>query len=276
MLSYEQLAHFADHGWVVLPDVLDQSLCAAYIAAMDRCVRTRRTIEVSHAVDTKQIDNQVLYDDIFLDWFKLPGVLDANRQLIGAPLRLNTSFAHIRIPHPDRATRGDQLTNIDNLGWHRDWRPKWGIVPHDADPRLIHCTMTNNVTYLTAVSAGNGSTAVLDGSHTLEGSYQTLKDRCPVLQPSLSTGSILLFSETLIHAAVPILSERIRYNMYYNFTPAWIAPWNNREIPYAVSRSIVDDEIRDVLSPPTMEDEKGVLPRRVHFAAEHGPITASR
>jgi hypothetical protein len=276
MLSYEQLAHFADHGWVVVEDMLDQSQCAAYIAAMDRAVQTRRTIEVSRSVDTKQIDNPVLYDDIFLDWFKLPGILDANRQLVGAPLRLNTSFAHVRIPHPDRGMRGEELTQADRLGWHRDWRPKWGVAPHDSDPRLLHFTMTNNVTYLTPVSAGNGSTAVLDGSHTLEGTYQTLKDRCPVLQPSLNAGSILIFSETLIHAAVPILSERVRYNIYYNFTPAWIAPWNDRAIPYAVSRAIADDEVRDVLSPPTMEDDKGVLPRRTHFAELYNSVTAAR
>jgi hypothetical protein len=269
MLAFDQLAHFADHGWVLLENVLNTDQCNAYIALLDRCARTRRPVESGRKTDTTQIDNPVLYDDLFLDWFKLSGILEANKQLIGAPLRLNTSYAHIRVPHPDRAARGVELVDPDRLGWHRDWRPKWGLVPHDMDAHLIHCIMTNNVTYLTTVSPGNGSTAVLDGSHKLEGDYHTLKDRCPVVHVPASAGSVLIFTESLIHTAVPIVSEIVRYNMYYCFTPPWIAPWNGRAVPQMIADSLVDQEVRAVLSPPSMIDERGQLGTRVHMVHDH-------
>lgn len=268
MLSYDQLAHFADHGWVVLEDVLDAGQCAAYKDALDRCVRTRRPIQANKSADTTQIDNPVLYDDLFLEWFTLPGILEANRQLIGAPLRLNTSYAHIRVPHPAREAQGADLVAHDGLGWHRDFRPKWGSTPHDSDPRLLHCTMTNNVTYLTTVSPGNGSTAVLDGSHVLEGTYQSLKERCPVREVPARAGSVLIFSESLIHSAVPILSEQIRCNMYYCLTPPWIAPWDGRGVPQAIVDALRDEQVRDVLGPPTLVDQHGGIAARTHFVAE--------
>ncbi|GAC1397882.1 MAG: hypothetical protein NVSMB65_16610 [Chloroflexota bacterium] len=266
MLTHEDLVHFADHGWVVREDVLDDAQCAAYRDALDRCARLRRPLAESHSRDTTQIDNPVLYDDLFADWLTTPGMLEANRQLIGAPLRLNQSYAHIRVPHPDRLTRGRDLVAPDGLGWHRDWRPKWGIFAHDADPRLIHCQMTNNVTYLTTVSPGNGSTAVLDGSHRLEGTYQDLKERCPVIEVPARAGSVLIFTESLIHAAVPILAETTRYNVYYCFTPAWITSWNGCATPPIIADSFVDEKVREVLSPPIITDGRGSLGARVHSA----------
>jgi hypothetical protein len=144
------------------------------------------------------VDNLVLYDDLFLQWYRLPGILDANRQLVGAHLHLNHEHADIKVPHPDRHTQAKELADPDGMGWHRGLRPKWGTFPHDTDPRLINCSFVNNITYLTTVSPGNGSTAVLDGSHKLEGAYQSLKERCPVVYVSAPAGSILTFSETLV------------------------------------------------------------------------------
>jgi ectoine hydroxylase-related dioxygenase (phytanoyl-CoA dioxygenase family) len=267
MLTDDQLTRFAEHGWVVLEDVLDAEQCAAYRAALDRCARVRRPRTERRSTDTVHIDNPVLYDDLFVNWLKTPGILEANRQLIGAPLRLNTSYAHIRVPHPERHSQGRTLVAPDTWGWHRDWRPKWGLFPHDTDPRLIHCLMINNVTYLTTVSPGNGSTAVLDGSHRLEGTYADLKERCPVIEVPARAGSVLLFTESLIHAAVPIVSDTTRYNMYYCFTPPWVTFWNGCAIPPIVADSLADDELRAVLSPPIITDERGSLGNRVHRAS---------
>src|SRR5437867_1696415 len=118
MLTYDQLVHFADHGWVLLEHVLDEQQCKAYIDAIDHFARTRRPLDPAPAAnrlsDLTYVDNLMLYDDIFLQWFRLPGILDANRQLLGAHLHLAHSHAHIKVPHPDRHTRAKELADFDS------------------------------------------------------------------------------------------------------------------------------------------------------------------
>jgi hypothetical protein len=184
-------------------------------------------------------------------------VLDANRQLLGAHLHLEHANAHIKVPHPDRHTRAADLRDLhgDAGHWHRGLRPKWGTFPHDTDPRLINCTYMNNITYLTAVSPGNGSTAVLDGSHKLEGTYQALMDRCAVVEVPAPAGSILVFTESLWHTAVPILSETVRYNMYYGFVPPWYSAWPRFEVPQLIVDALRDEELRAIFSPSSFRGQ---------------------
>ncbi len=245
MLNGEQLLHFAEHGWVIMENVLDAEQCAAYRVALDRAVQSRVT-DVSANGELTVIDNIVLYDDIFVDWFTLPGILESNRQLLGAQLKFQGVNAHIKRPHPERHN-GRNLMDPDTFGWHRGLRPKWGNHLHDTDPRLINCSFLNNITYLTTVAPGNGSTGVLDGSHKLEGNYQSLKDQCPLVEVPSEAGSVLIFTETLIHTAIPILSETVRYNMYYGFTPPWYHYWPGTEVPKAVVDSLANEELRRIL-----------------------------
>jgi hypothetical protein len=173
-------------------------------------------------------------------------------QPLGARLRLAHTHAHIKVPHPERHTRATELADFGGkfaIGWHRELRPKWGTFPHDMDPRLINCSYLNNITYFTAVKPGDGGTAILDGSHKLEGDYQSLKERCPVLEVTAPAGSILIFTESLLHAGVPILSENVRYNMYYGFVPPWYRAAPGFEVPQMLVDALADAELREMLSP---------------------------
>lgn len=88
---------------------------------------------------------------------------------------------------------------------------------------------------------------VLDGSHRMEGNYETVKEKCPIIELTASAGSILHFSETTLHAGVPILTEKIRYTMFYGFTPSWYTNWPGSEVPQSVLDSVKDDELREIL-----------------------------
>ena len=255
MLTYEQHVHFSDHGWVLLEDVLDGRQCSEYIDALDRFARTRLPLDPSAALhitpELSYVDHLVLYDDLFLDWLRLPGILEANRQLVGARVQLAHSHAHIKRPHPERATRAEELGDYvaKKELWHRELRPKWGTFAHDHDPRLVNCSYINNITYLTAVRPGDGGTAVLDGSHKLEGDYESLKGVCEVREMNANAGSVLLFTESLIHSGMPILSENTRYNMYYGFVPPWYRPAPGFEVPAKLAGAIADEELRELLGP---------------------------
>ena len=186
-------------------------------------------------------------DPLFREWLMIPQVLEANRQLMGAEIKYGDMPCHDqtaphRAPHPARP-----LARSGKMGWHRGMRPKWGTFPHDTDADLVNCVFLNNITYLTDVAPGDGGTMILDGSHRLEGTYETLKEKCPVVEATASAGSILHFTESLLHAGVPILSENVRYTMFYGFTPNWFVNWPGTEVPDYVLKTVRDDELRGIL-----------------------------
>ncbi len=247
MLTYEQLHHFAEHGWVLEEDALSLEQIDAYKAALER--QAQYTRPVAHADDDEiiNIDCMVNCDPIFREWIMIPRVLEANRQLMGAEIKYETCHAMIKRPHPQRHTRYAALRDPDNMSWHRGLRPKWGTFAHDSDPQLIHSAFLNNITYLTDVAPGDGGTMVLDGSHRLEGTYETLKGQCPIVELTAQAGGILHFTETLLHSGVPILSENTRYTMFYGFTPNWFVNWPGTEVPSYVLQTVRDDELRGIL-----------------------------
>ena len=250
-LNAEQHRHFSDHGWVIVPEVFDAEACARFRALLDRVARTRvHSGTFSDGPATVLMDNLTLFDDAFVEVLTLPGLLPSCRRLMGCDLRLTGTSAHIRQPHPERATAAPALRDPRSWGWHRGIRPRWCNAPDEHDPTLLASCWLNVVSYFTPVHEGNGATAVLDGSHRAEGTWQELLGRLPLLQPAVPAGGMLIFTEALYHSAVPILSETVRYNMYYEFVPPWWAshPW--WEMPETVLRHFRDEELRRVLGPP--------------------------
>ena len=226
MLTRMQISHFERHGWVIQEDVFDAIQVGAFREALDRQADTFEPVSHPKEDDAaRHIDCHVGRDPLFMEWIGSTALLEANGQLMGATLHHEGCHAMVSSPHPDRQARRDQLRDPGTWGWHRGFRPKWGNHPHDSDPALHHYSFLNNITYLTDVGPGDGGTAVLDGSHLLEGDYHVLKGRCPVVEISARAGSVVHFTETLIHAGVPIVSERIRYAMFLGFTPPWYVTW---------------------------------------------------
>ncbi len=164
MLDHAQLTHFTRRGWILLEDQITPQGCQAYIAALDRLAVTRKPVTDYGAFDDMTIvDNLPMCGEQFLDWFRIPGLLDSFRQLAGYQLRFTGANAHIKGPPPDRHGREAQLKDPADWPWHRAVRAKYTMVAHDADASLLNCTYLNSITYLTPVSPWDGSTAVLDG-----------------------------------------------------------------------------------------------------------------
>ena len=74
-----------------------------------------------------------------------------------------------------------------------------------------------------------------------------LKEKCPIAEMTAPVGSILHFTETLLHAGVPILTDNVRYTMLYGFTPNWYVNWPGSEVPEFVLRSVRNEELRGIL-----------------------------
>jgi hypothetical protein len=254
-LSEDQLLHFAEHGWILLEDVLDEAECERYTAALDRTLaRLRRPGDDGYETQHHATRNPHLYDPAFLDWYGTPGLLEAYRQLIGRhDIRVWDSLVTTGDPHPQRGERRAELLDPERWGWHRDFDPRWIIVPDLRDPSLIHSTVVVAATFLTPHSPERGVTALLDGSHKQAGEddetlYGDLKDRCPIVRTTASAGSVVMFTEALLHSAVPVVADERRVAMFTWMCAPWIA--GRAEPPYTAQR-LVDDDLRSIFRPPT-------------------------
>ena len=224
MLTDAQLYHFAVHGWVLQEDVFSPEEVDAFKCGLDHLYE-RKVSTMKDSEDIKNINNMVNYDPIYRDWIMSPKILPVLKQLLGTPPRFECCHAMIKSPHPDRTKRRDELRDAEKMGWHRGIRPKYGIVPANNHP-YINTTFLNNATYLTDVDLEHGGTMILDGSHRIEAQdWKEIFDPAMVVQVEAKAGSVMHFTEALVHTGVPILSERTRYTMFYGFTPPWMQCW---------------------------------------------------
>jgi ectoine hydroxylase-related dioxygenase (phytanoyl-CoA dioxygenase family) len=226
MLTDAQLYHFAAHGWVLQENVFQAEEVEAFKGTLDNLYNAKvSTMVHKDTEDIKNIDNMVNYDPIFRDWIMHPKILPVLKQLLGTPPRFECCHAMIKLPHPDRTTQYDELREPSKMGWHRGIRPKYGIVPANNHP-YINTTFLNNATYLTDVDPEHGGTMILDGSHRIEAQdWKEIFDPAMVVQVEAKAGSVMHFTEALVHTGVPILSEQTRYTMFYGFTPPWMQCW---------------------------------------------------
>ena len=247
MLTDEQLKHFAEHGWVMEPDVFGADQIDACRQAMDRHADGHPKDTLTETEIEKVVQCILNYETTFRDTLMDQRILDAHRQLTGTEIRHLTNWMIIRHPHPDRKEKRDVLMQPENLGWHRDLRPKWGMYAHDSEPERVNSLFNNSTVLLTDIGKDDGGTVALDGSHKVEGTWQEVIETCAPCQIQGSAGSVIHFSECLMHTGVPILSEKSRYVMFVSYGPPWFKTWYKSEIPQEILESIQDEERRNIL-----------------------------
>lgn len=176
-----------------------------------------------------------------------PAILPALEQLLGCAPQFTGSMVLVTPPHPKRHKLRQTLRDDNEMVWHRGIRPKWG-VKSGARPGEVTTSWLHTCTFLSDVSeADDGGTLVLSGSHRLDvessepgsapppaegmGRAGRVANQVPDWQAALAgkeqargrMGSVMHFSEALIHAGLAVLSERTRYAMFVDCTPSTIA-----------------------------------------------------
>ncbi|HEV8562941.1 MAG TPA: phytanoyl-CoA dioxygenase family protein [Actinophytocola sp.] len=262
-LTWEQHRHFSEHGWVLLEGVVEPELCQAIREATERLVgrfTCGRTRDPADRANTTAYRDAHMHDPVFYELYRIPGLLPAARQLIGHDrIRHMQSFSVITYPDRDRHAHPEVVNDRRMWGWHRSFRPKDIIKPHDTDPRLVHTSMLTMGMYFTPVSPEHGVTAILDRSHTYTGplvekdedTWDAVEGRYEIVQPTAEAGSIVMFSESTVHAPAPIYSEQVRFAHF-----AWMAvPWFHRfgREPY-LQDYFADEDLCDLFAPCVMDD----------------------
>ena len=259
MLTHEQLTDFSRRGWVIQEGIFDGDFMDACRMAMDERTETQ-------PADRKEVDPDINFglinhQQVFRDCFLHPMMIEGCRQLMGTELRHRFTWMNIKEPHLERHTNRRALMDIDRLAWHRDMRPKWGTFVDDDDPSLANCILINCMVPVTDIGPDDGGTMVLEGSHKLEGAGISELRQCPVAQIEAPRGSVVYFPETLMHTAVPILSEKKRYVMFYAFVPPWFEVWHGGEVPKEIVESYDDMTLRRIIGGDERWGYNGQSPR---------------
>lgn len=247
MLTEDQLRTFSDRGWVVQPDVFASRHLVHYQEAFNEHIDGHPEARLQHDAIMKNVQFVVNFDVRFRECLMAPQIIEENRQITGTELKYITSWIISRNPDPDRHGNRDDLLAPDSQGWHRDLRPKWGIFSHDSDPGLINSVYNNSMVLLTDIGKDDGGTLMLDGSHRMEGSWQDLLAKCDVSQLTGRAGSVVYFSETLMHSGVAVLGERRRDVMFIAYGPPWFKTWHRSTVPDEVLAEVSDELQRNIL-----------------------------
>ena len=237
-LSDEQLLHFAEHGWLLLENVIGEDDCRSYIESIDRMLDLLVDGSKGEYVQYTRGNRRAFREPHLCDprlaaIYGAPGMLEAFRQLVGVDdVRYRNSIAASTDPDPERASEREVLMDPSTWSWHRDLAPRRNVSASPRDSRLIESMLTSVAMYFTPIAPEHGVTAFLDGSHVIECAttepgelWDALKDRCEIVQPTAGAGSIVFFSESTVHASTHVLSDQRRVATF-----SWVrSPWINRE-----------------------------------------------
>ena len=69
----------------------------------------------------------------------------------------------------------------------------------------------------------------------------------PIVESTAPAASILHFTETPLHAGVPVPNENGRFTMFYGFTPNWFVNWPGAVVPGYILKTVRNDELRGIL-----------------------------
>lgn len=213
-MTDEQRFLFDLFGFVVIRRALGAEDVARYREAVYRLARQELPAQRwSNGEPLDQIRVRAIdRDPTFLELVDHPVTLPLVQALVGGPGILIDNDV--------------ELTPRDNkpLGWHRGM----GTHGYSLDSTGFHCTMVKAIWYLTDCGLGEGPTRIVPGSHksAIDPPAYDEKAGPPGAQELVvEAGDVLVFSESCLHAGNLNRSDRVRANMYFNYGPSWVQPW---------------------------------------------------
>jgi ectoine hydroxylase-related dioxygenase (phytanoyl-CoA dioxygenase family) len=225
MISDRDIAFYREHGYIVVPDVLDTQTLSATRQVIAEFIEGARGVtshteiydlEPSHRPETprvRRIKTPHLHHDIFRRIMRTPRMVDILRQLLGPSVRLHGSKLNIKAPHYGSPVE-----------WHQDW----GFYPHTNDDILAVGVMLDDC------ALANGPLMVMPGTHKgpvwdhhAEGYFCGAIDptACPLdfsrAVPLIgSAGSMSFHHVRLVHGSAQNVSALPRQLLLYEFSAA--------------------------------------------------------
>lgn len=249
----EQLAHYTEHGYVIVPSVLDADECAAIKAALEPYVDGqypgRNDFEGFHS---ERVYSLISKHQVFRDLLVHPVAMGALDRLL-APGYLISAFLAIHV-HPGETA---QDMHFDD-----------GFVHH---PRPRPSNMVSIIWGIDEFTATNGATQFVPGSHrwadghVVDPPFAADDDR--VMTAVMPAGSALIMDGLLMHRGGANVGDSDRLAI----TPQYCEPWTRQQenhilaTPSELTASL-DPRVRELMGysihPPFMGHAGGRHPEK--------------
>jgi hypothetical protein len=196
-----------------------------------------------------RMGNLVQYDPVFVQFATHPKIVPLAEELVGGSVRLeeNETIINRRNPEADIDELRRSWPNPTRI--HRAIDPSWGCYVEGGH---FHTLFVKAIAYLTDVGPEDGGTCVIPGSHrtiwprsAIESAaqmdtrlYQCIEGRA---------GSVLLFSESLLHSTSEIISDNERVVVTSGYTPPMFRMERGNFIRPAFVASL-PEEVRPLIS----------------------------
>ncbi len=262
MLTKDQHARFESRGFLVVEDVLDDSildpvraeyadlldrLCAGWgitgDSFEDKLIEAYRAghdwfqpMDISLPGDRIEADTPFHFGPAVFDMLTAPRLLDLVEDLIG-PEITSTPIQHVRIKPPERELDADEIrAHVGGTDWHQDR----AVALEEADE-------TQMITVWLAVT----DATVENGCLQVIGNETELLPHCPQKQTAIAPGFIdkskakplpvkaggaVIFHPMTPHASLPNTSQSIRWSFDLRFNRTG-QPTGRAHFPEFVARS---------------------------------------
>ena len=261
MIDAKDVAHYREHGYLVVPDVLDAATVDSLRREMEAILEGARAVtahtdvydlEPGHRPDAPRV-RRVKTPHKFFDGFKRlyrdPELVSILQALLGPGVRLHGSKLNLKAPHYGSPVE-----------WHQDW----AFYPHTNDDVLAVGVMLNDAT------SDNGPLMVVPGSHRgpifdhhVDGYFcgavdpAAVEDEIAKAVPLTGrAGSMSFHHVRLLHGSAQNVSRLPRALLLYEYaaTDAW---------PLMGVKDLAEFDARLVAGPPTLEPRVTPVPVRI-------------
>jgi ectoine hydroxylase len=222
LVAYRE--EFQENGFLILPDLLTAEECERYIGILDRLDRTV-TVQARGRTrkpgDRLELRNLVQKEPEFMELIDRTDVLMIVGYLLGYNIQLGNSHAFIRPGY-----ESDTPETAQGLfGWHRDLMPT--AVP--VNGRYPHLATRVGYFFTPADKPRMGTLYLVPGSHRTAGrpAWNRKTDQpYGMTELVISAGTAVLFDNRLWHATSPNYSAVARKNLYMEYAPRWVRPFD--------------------------------------------------
>lgn len=230
MNNERALAHYREHGYVIIEDALEPfglaRVQAAYeaIQAETEPAWRQSLVDGTYAggygngPDAHTMSNIYQYDDLFLDIAANPLLLPLLKEIVGPDVQVMEMVAHCH--HSGTAA---------HTGWHRDW-PAWSHPTYTLKAKIFY--------FLDDQEADMGCFSLVPGTHSLDDGpprqeyvNETLEEMPGLTKMVGKAGSAVLWNVLCWHTGLANTSTRDRRLLIYGYMPFWIKKWGANRPP---------------------------------------------
>lgn len=239
-LTAAQRLHFDIYGFVLLDQVLSREAVAQMKAAVYRLKASpddelrRQRIYFRRRGDWHlHVGHLLEHDPALLAFATHPQLIPLVEDLVGGAVRIEETEAIVNRRDPASDIAELQRRRANPTGFHTGTRHGWGTYEEQHN---FHSLFVKTLAYLTDVGLDDGGTTLIPGSHRLsrpqtEIIAAALQDpERLVQQVQARAGSVLLFSESLIHSTTQIISDTERVILVTGYTPTMLREWPGNEV----------------------------------------------